>query len=351
MSAASLTIEPFDLDVATDAELAADHALASAIDFEALPDVPVAPLAHHVAQIRHVPAERVRRHWAVWDKDRRDLLATGSISWDDVEDNRHLAFAWIGVRSDVRRQGLGRRLLSEMVDAVEAAGRTTLWIDARSEGQQGAAAEAFLTRCGLERRMVGRRSHLKVSSVDTALLQGWVDRAAERAEGYSLISWSRHCPDELVEAFVETKHVMNSAPKDDLDFDDEVFTVERWRGRERALADRGWELQTLAARHDESGDLAGYTEIAVLPSWPQLAYQEDTGVWPAHRNRGLGRWLKAAMLLRLMAEHPAIERVETWNAGSNAAMLGINVAMGFEVVDWWGEWQGTTDQIRKVLAT
>jgi GNAT superfamily N-acetyltransferase len=348
--APDFTIEPFDIDHASDAELAADHELVTVTDLEAVPDVPVAPLAHHVAGVRYIPAKRIRQHWAVWDEGRTRLLATANIAWDDVEDNRHLAFGWIGVHPDVRRQGLARRLLLEMADAVDAAGRTTLWIDARSEGAQGEAGAAFLSGAGLERRMLGRRSQLVLDRVDHDLLQSWVDKASERADGYSLVSWERRCPDDLVEAFVAAKHVMNSAPKDDLDFEDEIFTVELWRDRERVLEDRGWNLQTLAARHDDTGAIAGYTETAVLPTWPEMSYQEDTGVWHEHRNRGLGRWLKAAMLQHIMSDFPRIQRVETWNAGSNQAMLGINVALGFEVVDWWGEWQGTTEQIRKALA-
>ncbi|MDQ1396172.1 MAG: hypothetical protein QOG64_1431, partial [Acidimicrobiaceae bacterium] len=72
---------------------------------------------------------------------------------------------------------------------------------------------------------------------------------------------------------------------------------------------------------------------------PQRAWQGDTAVDPAHRNRGIGRWLKAAMLLHVMDERPELRRIETENAGSNDAMLGINVALGFEVLQWQAEWQ------------
>ncbi len=80
--------------------------------------------------------------------------------------------------------------------------------------------------------------------------------------------------------------------------------------------------------------IAGYTEI-VLPTatWPTRGFQGDTGVDPNHRDRGLGRWLKAEMLLRLIDERPAVRRVTTQNAGSNAPMLNINHALGFRCIE------------------
>ena len=80
-----------------------------------------------------------------------------------------------------------------------------------------------------------------------------------------------------------------------------------------------------------------------------MARQNDTGVDPAHRERGLGRWLKADMLRRVLAERPGIELVETWNAGSNAPMLAINHELGFRLARVSGNWQADIDVVRKHL--
>jgi GNAT superfamily N-acetyltransferase len=55
-----------------------------------------------------------------------------------------------------------------------------------------------------------------------------------------------------------------------------------------------------------------------------------TGVFPQYRNKGLGRWLKAAMLDKVLKERPQAKYVRTGNADTNVAMLKINTALGFK---------------------
>ncbi len=60
---------------------------------------------------------------------------------------------------------------------------------------------------------------------------------------------------------------------------------------------------------------------------------------PAHRGHRLGLLLKVANLRFLQQHEPAVTKVYTWNADSNAPMLQVNVAMGFRPVRQWGEWE------------
>ncbi|MGB7860052.1 MAG: GNAT family N-acetyltransferase, partial [Acidimicrobiia bacterium] len=70
-----------------------------------------------------------------------------------------------------------------------------------------------------------------------------------------------------------------------------------------------------------------------------------------HRNKGLGRLLKASMAKRFVGEFPDVEWIDTGNAGSNEPMLNINIAMGFKPVLMINAWQGEIAKARRALQT
>ncbi len=54
-------------------------------------------------------------------------------------------------------------------------------------------------------------------------------------------------------------------------------------------------------------------------------------VFPAHRGRRLGVWMKAANLEWLAADHPQVTRVVTSTAADNEYMLAVNRQVGFSL--------------------
>ena len=137
---------------------------------------------------------------------------------------------------------------------------------------------------------------------------------------------------------------MNTAPRDDLDMEDWRQTPERFREWEARRIAMGFGRWTVVAEH-ESGEFAGYTDITFPAHAPEAGWQGGTAVDPKHRNKGLGRWIKAVNCLRLLDERPDITCVDTGNAFSNDAMLGINIAMGFQLVRGYAEFQIPTSTL------
>ena len=126
--------------------------------------------------------------------------------------------------------------------------------------------------------------------------------------------------------------IMNIAPKGDLDIEDLEPTPELLQEWAANVRETGVERWSMHARHVETRKIAGYTEVFWLASRPDLLGHGDTGVSPEYRNRGLGRWLKAAMMEKVLMDRLQVTRVRTGNAESNAPMLSINREMGFKHV-------------------
>jgi RimJ/RimL family protein N-acetyltransferase len=114
---------------------------------------------------------------------------------------------------------------------------------------------------------------------------------------------------------------------------------QRIRDYERRAAEIGIRRYAVAARHDRTGELAGLTEIGVEAEDPAWAYQFITAVTREHRGHRLGLLVKVAMLDLLVDAEPGLRRILTENADSNQHMIGINAALGFEVLDEWQSWE------------
>ena len=101
--------------------------------------------------------------------------------------------------------------------------------------------------------------------------------------------------------------VMNTAPREDDIEEEETMTPEIWRDIESKMTLTGRDILSYVARHKPTGQFAGYTTVGQKRLQPDLVDQWDTGVDPEHRNKGIGRWVKAAMAFELRDRYPACD--------------------------------------------
>jgi len=132
--------------------------------------------------------------------------------------------------------------------------------------------------------------------------------------------------------------------------EDMKVTPDTLRQMEQNLFAAGNRRWTVYLTDRVYGKAAGLTEVFWNPNRAMILNQGFTGVYPTYRGKGLGRWLKAEMLKRLLAEHPEVEFIRTGNANSNAPMLKINTEMGFKPYSVNTIWQVATEQVEKYLS-
>jgi GNAT superfamily N-acetyltransferase len=338
--------EPIDVRAAQDHEYAALGAFADRLRAERQPDDPPIPLAERVAGYRNMPSFGAQDTWVLWAPDRSALLAVATLGRLLTEENAHLAQMGIEVLPEWRRQGLGRRLLAELVGAAEGYEKRLLL---GATVDRVPAGEAFMVRLGAAKGMEAHTNQLKMADLDMDLVRRWIEAAAERARDFKLGLWVGPYPEEDLAAIARLHDVMNDAPLGDLEVEDMRFSPEQLRQIEQAVFSRGARRWVMYVREIATGRFAGYTEVVWHPDRPEILQQGDTGVLPEYRGHGLGKWLKAAMLAKVAAELPDVRLVRTGNADSNAAMLRINNDLGFQSYMAQAFWQVETTRVRAYL--
>jgi GNAT superfamily N-acetyltransferase len=298
-----------------------------------------------IQRLKNFPPYMEYRVWAAWEVEEPAIVAYGEI-WLPLTDNLHVAHFDIHVLPEYRRQGLARQLLARIWDEARRKNRRLMMTDTADRVPAG---EAFMTRLGAERGLKAHTNQLVIADLNHELLPRWQEQARERASGFEIGLWEGPYPEEELDAVVALCDLLSQQPFGDLDIEEFHFDAELVRQDEKSMFARGYERWTLYVRERSTGEFAGYTEVLWNPNRPEIISQGMTGVFPEYRNRGLGRWLKAAMLEKILAERPQAKYVRTDNADINAPMLKINTELGFKPYIAETVWQIETAQIAEYL--
>jgi GNAT superfamily N-acetyltransferase len=263
------------------------------------------------------------------------VVGFGEVHWRDGPGSGALR---ILVDPAHRGHGVAGALGRALAGAARADGRDGLIV----EVAVGSPAETIVRRLSLQPDLVTELNRTEQRAIPDALLDAW-RRAGESSSGYSLVAFDAPCPsDDLAEAFVLVRHVMNDAPRAESEAA-WTFTVDELRALETAADAAHLDWWSVGVRHDATDEVVGLSEMYLPAARPWIVFQGDTGVAPAHRGHGLGAWMKAVLHLRLRAERPATEHVQTWNAAANEPMLRINRALGYVPVQRFQAWHQPLD--------
>jgi mycothiol synthase len=258
----------------------------------------------------------------------------------EYETNKHLLWGDVYVRAEERRKGIATRWLPVFLELMDRQGCTVLGLNADRD-----AGHAFLQWLGADRKLSEIESRLKLSEVDWQMMERWVEEGARRSPDTRLEIYDGGLPEEMWPEFARQRtELLNTMPFEDLDIGQIVVTPERIRFyHERAAA-----MQVVAhdvLTREPDGVISGMTDVAWAPYRRTHIEQQFTGVRREARGRGLGKWIKAAMVLHVRELYPDAEWITTGNAGSNAPMLKINRAMGFKAYRTGVDYQITRDKL------
>lgn len=327
-----LDIIPFEPTTATREEWDRFHAYRKARHQETDPDDPLTDDTTIEKMLKRPDPESEVFRFAALDPERADVQI-GALHFEmfrpdspSYKGNEHIAWVGLAVLSPYRRRGAGGTMLRKVAALAREHRKTT--IQGSSEEDDG---KAFLNAIGAQIAQRGLENRLHLDRVDWRMVESWVAEGAARNPDTALRWCVNRIDDEVLAPLTKIlTEVFNQQPFGQMEHADFVFTPEITRKREESFFAIGGTVLTVISVESD-GDFSGLTQMGYLPSEGPIIWQWMTGVRDRYRGRGLGKWMKAAMLLRVRADMPRIRIVSTGNATTNEAMLSINNRLGFRV--------------------
>lgn len=317
------------------------------LDKEFFPDDPTATLEERVQDWKHIPTFVEFVAYLGWNASHSEVLAYCDCGIEHTGSNEHVAYFHIEVLPEYRCQGLARQMLEIILPFVKQHNRSLLMV---WSNDRVPAAATFLERIGARRGQEGHVNQLKVSELDRDLIARWMEQNEHLASEFEMGLWERVFPEErLDEIAALLQKLANDQPRDNLEIEDMKFTPDMLREVQQNILATGEQRWTLNVLDRSNQKLVGWTEVYWHPDRAMILNQGFTAIDETYRNKGLGRWLKAAMMTKILQERPEVEFIRTRNANSNAPMLKINNEMGFEPYSSITAWQVNADQVENYL--
>jgi GNAT superfamily N-acetyltransferase len=324
----SITMVPFEPSTASAEEWARYHAYRRQRRDESRPDDPLLPDEMVERTMARVEPFTESRRWAVLDGD--TMIGQLWADWftpdaPGYDSNARFIYTDAGVLGAYRRRGIGtalaRQLLAWMQDVDKSL--LTTWTE-EDDGY------AFLDWLGAERKLTGAENRLHLGDVDWDMVARWVAEGQARNPDTRLVFHEHRVPEAERSEFAQAiGSLLNTMPFDDMEHGEIVVTVD-------TIADQYARMDDMQASHhvyltrEPDGSISGMTDIGYVPARADRVNQRFTGVRPDCRGRGLGKWIKAAMLQYIRETYPDAEWMTTGNANSNDPMLAINRRLGFQ---------------------
>lgn len=332
MEIKDLIIEKFDPETASDD----DFAKAVLVQIESFkennPADPVPP-DHLVRKNLEMTAKHPMYNVGIYLAKNADDKLVGGLyvlvakpDSPDYDTQKHMGMVLLRVFSDYRRQGIGTHMLQFGAKIIKEQGCTLLQGDTNSD-----EGRAFANHFGAEVAIEARDNRAYIKDIDWAMVEAWAAEGEKNNPDVTVDFFEGLPQGKDIEAYSNLyTEVFNQQPFEEIEGLETTWTPERLKEIHARMQEMG-NMDYVMCTREINGDLSGMTEMMYNPERAHRISQGLTGVQENYRGRGLGKWLKAKMLLYMRENFQAVEHIATTNAASNEAMLSINDRLGFKL--------------------
>jgi mycothiol synthase len=300
---------------------------------EGNPEEPVASHAELRQFLSQIPEQRDRVvFWLVYDGEDHLVgyftMHHPKLESPDYDSNKDRIYAEPVVLAPYRRQGVGTQLLPLYVNYAQKVGAT--WIEWDTKFESGFR---FSEKIGAIQAGQQRTNRLAVAEVDWDMMQRWVDQGQAKNPEVNLMRVVDMPAPDLLSALCDLHAEINRLqPSDDVEGIMYTLTPEEFLKEAKRLEAQKVERVILCTRQPD-GTLSGLTNMYFHQTKPTHAEIHLTGVRREFQNHGLGKWLKATMMLDMRDRHPEVKFLDTQNFNNNRPMMHINDRMSFKLFE------------------
>ena len=286
--------------------------------------------------------------WLLYDDDSHCVgyctIAHPKPENPDYAANKERVYVEPVVLARYRRQGVGTQLLPLIVKYARKVG--AIWIQGDTKFESGFR---FSEKIGATEVGQQRTNRLTVDQLDWELMQRWVEEGRSRNSDVELVRFVNLPVPDMIDPICDLITDINrNQPKDDLEGMSYTLTSEEFIRENKRLEERKIQRVIICTREPD-GTLSGMTDMFHSEDSPTHANVSLTGVRREYQNRGLGKWLKAAMMLDLREHDPSVRFVDTNNFNNNRPMLSINDRMGFELFEQFVFYKISVDDLAAIV--
>jgi len=238
----------------------------------------------------------------------------------------HLGYLRLFVTPPARRAGVGSTLLRPVLRGAAGAGFDRV----RATVLAGPPGESFARACPGMRIVL--RLEIQEQTLDASVLRRCREMAAKPRPGYRLACWREAAPEPLTASFGQVMAHVLDAPGAMFQMAVREWDPPKVRAWEEKLTAGGRHLLVCAAIDLASGKAVAATVATVPATGGPVADQHDTAVLPAHRQRGLARWIKAEQAVRLHDSFPGVATVAVTLNQQNHPMISVNRTLGYRPI-------------------
>ncbi|MHA1984847.1 MAG: GNAT family N-acetyltransferase [Candidatus Hodarchaeales archaeon] len=255
---------------------------------------------------------------------------------------KHVGRIGITVLPEYRLKGIATKILRNLIHTAKEK-EFSIYIFQNVSEKSG---KQFLKTIGAKNVLSDTQNRLYIKDIPWDLVKDW-NSIAQTID--SVMKFYYSIPDDILKEYsVIFTEVLNQAPIDDLAIKSMIFTPEILRQGEKNDRKNN-DVRITAITFEQNNEISGLTEVKVNRDLKIVANQSLTGVKTKYRGKGLGKWLKAAMLLRIRDDFPEVNVIKTGNASSNTPMLSINDRLGFKEYKEEITGQISVENLRKYL--